>query len=271
MREGQVKQTLEPNSETGVHPPYKQTVIQQTTAANPGEIGIIPLTPRSIRKLRMAITAGLLLAHSVVQVGIYAFGAEKHWLDSLNMDRELNLPTLFSSAMLLMAALLMQRLGQSSDRIAAQDWRLLSKIFIFLALDEALQIHEILIIPGLRHQVHPALASTWVVPYAVLTLILLWRFRRFLGSISRATALQLLRSGAVYIVGAIGMEMIGSFAVRSSLIRLHSPWYGVITGLEEALELLGIILLIDGLLRALLDQRNSIDLTLRLGTDSESN
>ena len=93
-------------------------MIQQPTAADPGQIGIIPLTPRSIRKLLMAITAGLLLAHSVVQVGIYGFGAEKHWLDSLNMDRELNLPTLFSSALLLMAALLMQRLGQSSDRIA---------------------------------------------------------------------------------------------------------------------------------------------------------
>ena len=136
------------------------------------------------------------------------------------MDRELNLPTLFSSALLLMAALLMRQLGQNSDRIVARDWRLLSKIFIFLALDEALQIHEILIIPGLRHQVHPALASTWVVPYAALGLILLWRFRNFLGSIPTATASRLLRAGAVYIGGAIGMEMLGSFAVRSSLLSL---------------------------------------------------
>ena len=110
-----------------------------------------------------------------------------------------------------------------------------------------------------------------MVPYAVLALILLWRFRRFIGSLSRATASRLLRSGAVYIGGAIGMEMVGSFAVRSSLIRLHSPWYGAITGLEETLELLGIILLIDSLLRALLDQCNRIDLTLRLGTDSDEN
>lgn len=245
-------------------------MIQQPTAADQSQIGIIPVTPRSIRNLLTAITAGFLVAHSIVQVGIYGFGAEKHWLDSLNMDRELNLPTLFSSALLLMAALLMQRLGQSSDRIAARDWRLLSKIFIFLALDEALQIHEILIIPGLRRQVHPALASTWVVPYAVLALILLWRFRRFLGSISRATASRLLRSGAIYIGGAIGMEMIGSFAVRSSLIRLHSPWYGAITGLEETLELLGIIVLIDALLRELLDQHDSVDFTFHLDTDSDA-
>ena len=224
----------------------------------------MPLTPRSVRNLLLAITAGFLVAHCVVQVGIYGFGAEKHWLDSLNMDRELNLPTLFSSSLLLISALLMQRLGHNSNPDAADDWRLLSKIFIFLALDEALQIHEILIIPGLRHQVHPALASTWVVPYAALAVILLWRFRSFLGSIPRATATGLLRSGAVYVGGAIGMEMIGSFAVRSSLIRLHSPWYGGITGLEEALELIGIILLIDALMRALLVQQDSVDITLRL-------
>ena len=224
----------------------------------------MPLTPRSVRNLLLAITAGFLVAHCVVQVGIYGFGAEKHWLDSLNMDRELNLPTLFSSSLLLISALLMQRLGHNSNPDAADDWRLLSKIFIFLALDEALQIHEILIIPGLRHQVHPALASTWVVPYAALALIMLWKFRSFLGSIPRATATGLLRSGAVYVGGAIGMEMIGSFAVRSSLIRLHSPWYGAITGLEETLELVGIILLMDALMRALLVQQDSVDITLRL-------
>ena len=224
----------------------------------------MPLTPRSVRNLLLAITAGFLVAHCVVQVGIYGFGAEKHWLDSLNMDRELNLPTLFSSSLLLISALLMQRLGHNSNPDATDDWRLLSKIFIFLALDEALQIHEILIIPGLRHQVHPALASTWVVPYAALALIMLWKFRSFLGSIPRATATGLLRSGAVYVGGAIGMEMIGSFAVRSSLIRLHSPWYGAITGLEETLELVGIILLIDALMRALLVQQDSVDITLRL-------
>ena len=155
---------LETKDEIRVHSPHKPTVIKEPTTANPNQIGIIPLTPRSIRNLLTTITGGLLVAHSIVQVGIYGFGAEKHWLDSLNMDRELNLPTLFSSALLLMAALLMQRLGQSSDRLVTQDWRLLSKIFIFLALDEALQIHEILIIPGLRYQVHPALASTWVGP-----------------------------------------------------------------------------------------------------------
>ena len=58
----------------------------------------------------------------------------------------------------------------------------------------------------------------------------------------------------MYIIGAIGMEMIGSYAVRSSLIRLHSPWYGAITGLEESLELFGLILLIKALMSELIER-----------------
>ena len=45
--------------------------------------------------------------------------------------------------------------------------------------------------------------------------------------------------------------MIGSFAVRSGLIRLHSPWYGAITGLEESLEILGVTLFLDALMQEL--------------------
>ena len=168
---------------------------------------------------------------------------------------------------LLLAALLMRRLGRISAREAAADWRWLSRLFIFLALDEALQIHEIFIIPGLRQHIHPALASTWVIPYAVLALVILWRCRGFLRSIPTATASRPLRAGAVYIGGAIGMEMVGSFAVRSSLIRLHSPWYGAITGIEESLELLGIILLIDALMRELLNHSESADVLIRLNKD----
>jgi len=245
-------------------------VTKQLSTEEQRQIGVTPLTPKSVRNVLTVITGGFLVCHSIVQVGIYGLGKEKTWLDSLNMDRELNLPTLFSSALLLTAALLMQRIGLDRESVVARNWRLLSKVFTFLALDEVLQIHEILIIPGLRHQVHPALASTWVVPYVILTLILLWHLRRFLWAIPKATTSRLLRSGAVYVGGAIGMEMIGSFTVRSNLIRLHSPWYGAITGLEETLELLGIILLIDALMRELLIQQNNVDFILRLSADPNS-
>ena len=210
------------------------------------------MTSNTVRRWLSLITAALLAAHLITQVGIYGFGADKHWLDVLNMDRELNLPTLFSALLLLTSSALLRRLSQAPGREAAADWILLSRIFVFLALDESLQIHEILILPSLRHQVHPALASTWVIPYGLIALGLLWRLRNFLRALPATTSKRFLRSGSVYVLGSLGMEMVGSFAVRTGLIRLHSIWYGAITGIEESLEMLGLILFVQALMQELL-------------------
>ena len=240
------------------YPPHKPTVIKAPTA-NPNQIDHSPASRSQVadsHHRRFGCPQRRASGHLWLR-GQETCLTASTWTGS-------STPT-YSARAVADGGMLMRRLGrQRSHRtttgIALEDFHL-------SVTHEALQIHEILIIPGLRHQVHPALASTWVVPYTGLALILLWRFRRFLGSIPPATTSRLLRAGAVYISGAIGMEMIGSFAVRSSLIRLHSPWYGAITGLEETLELLGIILLIDALIRALLEQKDSVDLTLRLTTD----
>ena len=225
------------------------------------------MTPNMVRRTLNLTTAALLMAHTLTQVGIYGFGADKHWLDVVNMDRELNLPTLFSTLLLMMSAVLLQRLSTIEWNDNAADWTLLSRIFVFLTLDEALQIHEILILPGLRHQIHPALASTWVIPYGLIALVLLWRFRRFLTALPAKTSARFLRAGSIYLTGAIGMEMVGSFAVRSGLIRLHSFWYGAITGIEESLELFGLILFLHALMQELLMRNGEQKWVLRLYTD----
>ena len=225
------------------------------------------MTPNMVRRTLNLTTAALLMAHTLTQVGIYGFGADKHWLDVVNMDRELNLPTLFSTLLLMMSAVLLQRLSTIEWNDNAADWTLLSRIFVFLTLDEALQIHEILILPGLRHQIHPALASTWVIPYGLIALVLLWRFRRFLTALPAKTSARFLRAGSIYLTGAIGMEMVGSFAVRSGLIRLHSFWYGAITGIEESLELFGLILFLHALMQELLMRNGEQKWVLRLYID----
>ena len=225
------------------------------------------LTPNTVRRWLCLITAVLLFAHLTIQVGIYAFGADKHWIDGLNMDRELNLPTLFSTLLLLTSARLLLQLSHASLKESAADWTLLSRIFVFLAVDEALQIHEILIFPGLRHHIHPALASTWVIPYGLVALGLLWRFRHFLSTLSAMTSNSFLCAGGVYVTGAIGMEMVGSFAVRSGIIRLHSFWYGVITGIEESLEILGLILFLHAVMRELINQSGNQIRIIKLCAD----
>lgn len=225
------------------------------------------MTPNKVRRSLNLATAALLMAHTLTQVGIYGLRADKHWLDVVNMDRELNLPTLFSTLLLLTSAFLLRRLSLSQSNDHAAEWTLLSRIFVFLALDEALQIHEILIFPGLRHQIHPALASTWVIPYGLIALALLWHLRRFLTALPAKTSTSFLKAGSIYLTGAIGMEMVGSFAVRSGLIRLHSFWYGAITGLEESLELVGLVLFLHALMQELLQRNGEQIWVLRLQTD----
>ena len=225
------------------------------------------MTPNTLRRWLSLITGALLAAHFITQVGIYGFGADKHWLDVLNMDRELNLPTLFSALLMLSSALLLRRLSKAPAREAVAEWTLLSRIFVFLALDESLQIHEILILPGLRHQVHPALASTWVIPYGLIALGLLWRLRHFLRDLPATTSRRFLRAGSIYMLGSLGMEMVGSFAVRSGSIRLHSIWYGAITGIEESLEILGLILFLQALMQELLLRSGEQTWMLRLKSD----
>ena len=69
-----------------------------------------------------------------------------------------------------------------------------------------------------------------------------WRFSKFLRSLQQDTRRKFLQAASVFLAGAIGMEMVGSYLVRTGIIRLHSIWYGSITGLEELLELLGLIM-----------------------------
>ena len=218
------------------------------------------MTTRKLRAILLAISGTLFAAHLVGEIGIYAFDADKNWLLPFNMDRELNIPTLFSSSIMLACAYTLNEIKKVSEKLPSKDWGLLSKIFIFLAIDELFQIHEIFIIPDLRPYLSPALGSTWVIPYTALMIYLGWRFNKFLRSLKKQTRQKFLQSATIFLTGAIGMEVVGSYLVRSGIIRLHSIWYGSITGLEELLEILGLIMFLTTLANHLIRQNGAIRL-----------
>ena len=216
------------------------------------------MTTRQLRATLLYITGTLFVAHLVGEIGIYAFDANKNWLHAFNMDREFNIPTLFSSAIMLACAYTLNEIKKTSKELPSKDWGLLSKIFVFLAIDELFQIHEIFIIPDLRPYLSPALGSTWVIPYSALVIYLGWRFSKFLRSLEKYTRQKFLQSAGIFLSGAIGMEMVGSYLVRTGIIRLHSFWYGSITGLEELLELLGLIIFLTALANHLIKKNGAI-------------
>ena len=219
------------------------------------------MTTHKLRAILLYISGTLFAAHLVGEIGIYAFDADKNWLLPFNMDREFNIPTLFSSTIMLACAYILNEIKKVSEKLPSKDWRLLSKIFIFLAIDEFFQIHEIFIIPDLRPYLSPALGSTWVMPYTALVIYLGWRFSKFLRSLGQRTRRKFIQSATIFLSGAIGMEMVGSYLVRTGIIRLHSIWYGSITGIEELLEILGLIMFLIALANYLIKKNGAIHIS----------
>ena len=168
-----------------------------------------------------------------------------------DLDREGSLPALFSTALFFLNSALLflvsKMRSNDGDRISRRSWLMLSGLFFFLAIDESAAIHEMLV-NVLRVQMNTTglFHFAWVIPYgigtALLTVYLVPWFRRN----DARTQYLFAASAALFICGALGMEMInGRSASISGTTGLP---YQLTTMLEEALEMSGLILFIYSLM-----------------------
>ena len=67
-----------------------------------------------------------------------------------------------------------------------------------------------------------------------------------------------LASGVIYVTGAIGMEAFNSWLVTAGEISRRGFWYEAISGIEELLEMTGIIFFIYGLLLELMKRKKNL-------------
>ncbi|HEY6629878.1 MAG TPA: hypothetical protein VIZ90_00360 [Rhizobiaceae bacterium] len=107
---------------------------------------------------------------------------------------------------------------------------------LLLSLDESVQIHEHFA-PTLLHGV-PAFAAPWVVVAIPVVAVCFLLLIPFLMSLPRRTAGGLILSGAVFVLGAVGMEMI--FAYVRTTAPSEVLLVRILITLEESLEMIGI-------------------------------
>ena len=226
----------------------------------------ININPRVLFRIFFFTSISFFILHIVGQLGTYIFRLDEDWFYFLNMDKELNLPSLFNFSLLLLSSWLIHFIAKYLPIYANDLWIFLNRLFIFLSIDELLQIHEIFIIPQFRPFLHPALASTWVIPYGVFLILIIVKLKRLLLSLTSATRRQFLFSGFIYISGSLFMEIVGSYLVRADIIRLHSIWYGLVTGIEELLELFGLILFINSLFYCISLYTHELRINLSIST-----
>lgn len=198
----------------------------------------------------------LLLAFNLVSVWMQFAIEEKEpfqnfFIRLFDFNQEANIPSFFSSLMLLTASLLLfliYRIERKEGR-KSLGWLGLALIFIFLTLDEATQIHEFLI--GFFRKnfgFSGYLYYAWIVPYTMVLLLLAVVYVPFFRRLKQSMFFIMMVSGAIFISGSVGMEMLGGDTIENEGFGLR---YMVFYSIEETLEMIGVSLFIFGLLRFL--------------------
>ena len=211
----------------------------------------IAVSPRKIVKYLAIAAIFFTIVSTGIQISKYVFGYREDWMDLFNLDRELNFPTWYSAFNLGFCGIWLRIIAigkrQQGDRYA-RDWRLLSVIFCWLAIDEVVSIHEILIIPEVSEALNLPwfLHSMWVIPGMVFVLWFTRRFAKFLRHLPPRSRQQFILSACLYVGGALVMEMIGSHFAEA--IGQQHLLYAAIATVEEVLEMCGIITFIYALL-----------------------
>ena len=214
----------------------------------------IALSPRTIIRYLLAGVFFFTVVSTGIQICKYVFDYRDKWMDLFNLDRELNFPTWYSALMLGFCAILLRIIAvgkkQQGDRYT-KDWQLLSVIFCWLAIDEVLSIHEILIIPEVSQALNLPwfLHSMWVIPGVVFVVWFTKRYSKFVRHLPSDSKTDFIIAGCTYIGGALIMEMLGSHFAES-IGQQHIVYALIATG-EELLEMIGIVLFIRALLHYL--------------------
>lgn len=218
----------------------------------------IPLQQKGITKFLSLVAFILIMIHIVI-LCIYYYIGDPDTFDFVRMfdlDMERNVPTLFSSALLLIAGFLFYLLSKSPKEVtngSRKYWLGLSLVFTFLAFDESAKIHEQL--GDLTENFVDAsgyLHYPWVISYGILVLVLAAFYLRFFLKMERKVFWSFMGAAVIYLGGAIGFELLG--ANESSQHGTETVLYSVLYTIEESLEMYGVIFLIYILLGLLADK-----------------
>jgi hypothetical protein len=214
----------------------------------------------------LAATAASLV---FISTAIWYFPTRYKWdvgkfFDLFFVDREKNIPTMFSALILLLCAILIfviASIRKGKPNSFYPHWIGLGIGFMVMSIDEFVMLHEMLIKPmdtllG-RHR-SAFLQLGWVVPGIILVVVLALVYVWFLAKLPRRTLWIFIIAGALYLTGAIALEMVGGYIIKT--FGEMTREYVIECTFEESCELFGTVLFIYGLLDYLKLQVQSIHL-----------
>jgi hypothetical protein len=215
--------------------------------------------PGRITLVLMAIVACLAAASLIGQYSTYFLG-DGHlqgFVPEFNLDREMNVPTWFSSACFLFAAMLLWQLSNAGAMAERKYWRALSAVFVCLSIDEVAAIHEMAVEPMRRlFHAHGLLYFAWVILGAAFVAVMTLFFARFFFSQPRPARGLFFLSAVLFLSGTLGMEMAGG-----RYVELHGNanfTYAMIANGEELLEMIGLVVFLHALMVLLMQRQHKL-------------
>lgn len=235
----------------------------------------ITLVSKQITRLLSGIILTIIAAYLVTQFTVFYlpdYPLRDLLAQSFDLDSEVNIPAFYSMLSLIVCSILLGLTAYvkliRGDRFVRQ-WTALAVLFLALAVDEMIQFHERMTEP-VRSALNASglLHYAWVIPGAGFVLGCLLFFWRFLMALPVRTRMLFFFAGIVFISGALGVELIGGFYAASHSKR--DMMYSAIVSIEEALEMLGVVVFINALLRHISSAMRGLSFQIQIAEDKSS-
>jgi len=219
------------------------------------------IAPQQLR--RALITASLVLTAISVGVALFVQFAQQRrsgrlgrlllrLMQNFNAALERSVPTAFTLLLLLGCAALLFAIALVHRRRQlgwVPHWRALAVLFVLFAADEFLGLHEQVAVPirsMLRHRAGGLFYFAWVVPAVLFVIVAGVALRRFFAELPPTTRRDFLLGVALFVGGAVGLEMIGGVRVSAlgataSAARTDLV-YAALTNIRQCMEMVGITL-----------------------------
>ncbi|WP_422117544.1 hypothetical protein [Brachybacterium sp. UNK5269] len=179
-----------------------------------------------------------------------------------DVGREYNLATWYGSGLWLLLGVVAAVIAVSRPALRAS-WWLLAVVALVASIDEYLEIHERLDVPGnwIAERLPFDVGFTWVLIGAPIALVVVLLLARVVLSLPARARNGIVLGGALFVAGAIGVEFVNGRVLESAGWVVNNTYlYG--TMVEELLEMSGIAIALASLLS--LFQRSAGSGMLRL-------
>jgi hypothetical protein len=171
-------------------------------------------------------------------------------MNRFDLAFEPSVPNWYSSCSLLACAILLAVIARAKARSSDRwfwHWLVLAALFVCLSIDEGVRFHEMMhTVIASRVETHGLLYFPWVIPALIFAAVVGLYYLPFLIRLDRHTAVLFAVAGATYVMGAVGMDMIGGIIVEA--YGMESIHHSFAQTVEELLEMVGVLVFLYALM-----------------------